>query len=165
MSVKRLREESGYSLVEVLASIVILALAILPMFAMFDMGLNSATRGSNYDKGRALANKQLEQAQSLSYGTVRTAFPNAPCAFDGSGRCEVGNLEVPDDEDPPTAENPDGMFGHFRYAIRKQYVEPSGNGFIPADDDTGMMQITVEVSWGGDNFDDRTYTTTTLKAR
>src|SRR5215217_9389522 len=92
MSVKRLREESGYSLVEVLASIIILAIAILPMFAMFDMGLNSATRGSNNDKGRALANKQLEQAQSLSYGTVRTAFPNdAPCAFDNSGRCEVGN--------------------------------------------------------------------------
>ena len=83
----RFREESGYSLVEVLASIVILALAILPMFAMFDTGLHSATRGSNYDKARALANKQLEQAQSLSYGTVRTAFPNAPCAFDGSGRC------------------------------------------------------------------------------
>jgi prepilin-type N-terminal cleavage/methylation domain-containing protein len=154
-----LREEYGYSLVEVMATIVILAIAILPMFAMFDMGLNGATRGSNYDKARALANKQLEQAQSLSYGTVRTAFPNAPCAFDGSGRCEVGNLEVPADEDP------DGKFDNFRYAIRKQYVEPSGNGFVNAEDDTGMMQITVVVGWGGDNFNDVTYTATTLKVR
>jgi prepilin-type N-terminal cleavage/methylation domain-containing protein len=159
MSVKRLREESGYSLVEVLASIIILAIAILPMFAMFDMGLNSATRGSNNDKGRALANKQLEQAQSLSYGTVRTAFPNAPCAFDNNGRCAVGNLEV------PAAEDPGGEFDRFRYAIQKQYVEPNGNGFVNADDDTGMMQITVVVSWGGAAFNDVTYTATTLKVR
>jgi prepilin-type N-terminal cleavage/methylation domain-containing protein len=156
---KRLREEYGYSLVEVMASITILAIAILPMFTMFDMGLNGATRGSNYDKGRALANKQLEQAQSLSYGTVRTAFPNAPCAFDGSGRCEVGNLEV------PAAEDPGGRFDRFRYAIRKQYVEPNGNGFVNAADDTGMMQITVVVGWGGAAFNDVTYTATTLKVR
>ena len=124
MSAKRLREESGYSLVEVMASIIILAIAILPMVAMFDTGLNGATRGSNYDKARALAKKQLEQAQSLSYGTVRTSFPNAPCAFDDDGLCEVENLEV------PVAEDPDGEFDHFRYAIRKQYVEPNDNGFV-----------------------------------
>ena len=159
MSAKRLRQESGYSLVEVMVSIVILAIAILPMFGMFDMGLNSANRGSNYDKARALANKQLEQAQSLSYGTVRTAFPNAPCAFDVNGRCEVGNLEV------PLAEDPGGEFDNFRYAIRKQYVEPNGNGFVNADDDTGMMQITVVVGWGGAAFNATTYTATTLKVR
>jgi prepilin-type N-terminal cleavage/methylation domain-containing protein len=168
MSVKRLREETGYSLVEVLVSIVILAIAILPMFAMFDMGLNSATRGSTYDKARALANKQLEQAQSLSYGTVRTAFPtNAPCEWLSSGgrlRCEVEDLEV------PAAEDPGGEFDNFRYAIRKEYVKPNlnGDGFDPAptaEGDTGMMQIAVEVSWGGDNFDDVTYTATTLKVR
>ena len=142
MSAKRFHEESGYSLVEVMASIMILAIAILPMFAMFDTGLHSANRGSNYDRARALANKQLEQAQSLSYGTVRTSFPNAPCAFDNNGRCEVGNLEV------PAAEDPGGEFDNFRYAIRKQYVEPSGDGFVNAEDDTGMMQITVVVGWG-----------------
>jgi prepilin-type N-terminal cleavage/methylation domain-containing protein len=159
MSAKRLREESGYSLVEVMVSIVILAIAILPMFTMFDTGLKSANRGSNYDKARALANKQLEQAQSLSYGTVRTAFPNAPCACDNNGRCEVGNREV------PAAEDPGGEFDRFRYAIQKQYVEPNGNGFVNADDDTGMMQITVVVSWGGAAFNDVTYTATTLKVR
>ena len=159
----RFREESGYSLVEVMASIVILGLAILPMFAMFDTGLHSATRGSNYDKARALANKQLEQAQSLSYGTVRTAFPtNAPCGWLSSGgrlRCEVEDLEV------PAAEDPGGEFDNFRYAIRKQYVEPNGNGFANADDDTGMMQITVVVGWGGAAFNATTYTATTLKVR
>src|SRR5918998_3966733 len=137
MSAKRLGQESGYSLVEVMVAIVLLAIAILPMFAMFDTGLHSANRGSNYDKARALAKKQLEQAQSLSYGTVRTAFPNAPCTFSVSGLCAAEDLEV------PVAEDPGGEFDRFRYTIRKQYVEPSGNGFVPADDDTGMMQITV----------------------
>jgi prepilin-type N-terminal cleavage/methylation domain-containing protein len=159
MSAKRLREESGYSLVEVMVAIVLLAIAILPMFAMFDTGLHSANRGSNYDKARALANKQLEQAQSLSYGTVRTSFPNAPCAFDNNGLCEVGNREV------PAAEDPGGEFDNFRYAIRKQYVEPNGNGFVNAEDDTGMMQITVVVGWGGGAFNATTYTATTLKVR
>ncbi len=153
---KRLREESGYSLVEVMASIVLLTIAILPMMAMFDTGLHSANSASNLDKARALAMKQLELAQSLSYGTVRTSFPNAPCTFDGSGLCEAENLQDPDAE-----------FANFRYAIRKQYVAPSEDEdeFVNAEDDSAMMQITVEVSWGGDNFDARTYSATALKGR
>jgi prepilin-type N-terminal cleavage/methylation domain-containing protein len=156
MSAKRLREESGYSLVEVMVSIVLLAIAILPMMAMFDTGLHSANMGSNYDKARALANKQLEQAESLSYSTVRTDFPNAPCTFDGSGLCEVENLQ-----------DPDGEFANFRYAIRKQYValNEDEDEFVNAEDDSAMMQITVEISWGGDGFDDNTYTATALKVR
>ena len=157
---KPVNEESGYSLVEVMVSIFILAIAIIPMVGMFDMGLNAATRGSNYDKARALANKQLEQAASFSYGTVRTDFPNAPCTFGGSGLCEVENLEV------PVAEDPDGEYDNFRYAIRKQYVVPNdADGFDNAEDDSGMMQLTVEVGWGGVGFDDTTYTATTLKVR
>jgi Tfp pilus assembly protein PilV len=157
------REESGYSLVEVLASIILLTLAILPMVGMFDMGLNGAIRGSNYDKARALAQKQLEQAQSLSYATVRTEFPNAPCTFDdNSGLCAAEDLE-----------DPDGEFDRFRYTVRKQYVEPNDTGgFDNSEDgsDTGMMQITVDVGWDGD-FDwdddgyDPGYTATTIKVR
>ena len=62
-----------------MVSIIILAIAILPMVGMFDMGLNSATKGSNYDKARALANLKLEQAKSLPYETVRTNFPSEAC--------------------------------------------------------------------------------------
>ena len=36
-------EESGYSLVEVMASIVLLSIAIIPMVAMFDVGLRTVT--------------------------------------------------------------------------------------------------------------------------
>ena len=48
-----------------MVSIIILAIAILPMAAMLDMGLNSATKGSKYDKARALANMEMEEAKSL----------------------------------------------------------------------------------------------------
>src|SRR5215217_3487271 len=71
---KHLSEESGYSLVEVLASIIIMGIAILPMIAMFDTGLNSASRGSNYDKARMLANANIEKVQSLSYLSARTTY-------------------------------------------------------------------------------------------
>ena len=71
MFTKRLKGESGYSLVEVMVSIMILAIAILPMVGMFDMGLNSATKGSNYDKARALANLKMEEAKSLSFASRR----------------------------------------------------------------------------------------------
>ena len=50
----------GYSLVEVLAAIAILSLAILPMVGMFEAALRAATLGGNYDKARALANEKLE---------------------------------------------------------------------------------------------------------
>ena len=46
---RRLREESGYTLVEVMVSIMILAIAILPMAGMFEMGLNSVTASGSYD--------------------------------------------------------------------------------------------------------------------
>lgn len=50
-------------MVEVLAAIVILSLAILPMVSMFDAGLRAAVLGGNYDKARALANSNLEVAK------------------------------------------------------------------------------------------------------
>ena len=50
-----------------MVSIIILAIAILPMVGMFDMGLNGVTASSNYDKARTLANLKLEQAKSLPF--------------------------------------------------------------------------------------------------
>ena len=153
-----LKDESGYSLVEVLAAIVILTIAIIPMVAMFDSGLRAAVLGSNYDKARTLAQKQLEQVQTLPYATVRNNFPNAPCTFNGSGLCEATSLT-----------DPEGEFSSFRYTIRKQYVEPDNSTaplrFINSSTQTGYMQVTVIVRWGGASFNDKAYSTTTLKSR
>jgi prepilin-type N-terminal cleavage/methylation domain-containing protein len=127
---KRLKGESGYSLVEVMASIIILAIAIIPMVGMFDMGLHSATTGSNYDKARALANANLEAVSALSYSDAKETYTplNATPAgtpvdcSDGVFTCEVTTTYVDDDFAPaPTS-------------INKMLVEvtvewPTGNSF------------------------------------
>ena len=84
MLAKRLKDESGYSLVEVIVSILLLSIAIIPMVAMFDAGLRAASTGSNYDSARTFANQQLEQAKSLTYATVRDDFPSGTPAPDPS---------------------------------------------------------------------------------
>ena len=78
-----MKNESGYSLVEVLVAIVIIAVAIIPMVGMFDAGLRAAVLGGNYDRGRALANQELESIKALSYSEVQASYPpgqTKPCS-------------------------------------------------------------------------------------
>ena len=167
MPAKRLREESGYSLVEVMASIIILAVAIIPMVGMFDMGLNLATEGSNYDKARALANLKLEQAKSLPFDTARDNFPEvAPTAtaYNASGYYQSTWKDPALTETPPA--NVD--FANFDYMIEKQYMaKPSTDPANPSEgfntcvsDGTcatpsNLIRVTVSVRWP----DGTTYTT------
>src|SRR3712207_6758245 len=152
MLAKRLREEYGYSLVEVMASIVIMVLAILPMMAMFDMGLRTATTGSNYDKSRTLANLKLEQAKNMSFDTFRDSFPvpepdGTPHTYDGTGSYLSGW------ETEPGAD-----FANFQYRVEKQYIaqpptdsledpaDPSEN-FTESTTATNLIRVTVTVRW------------------
>jgi prepilin-type N-terminal cleavage/methylation domain-containing protein len=75
MSAKRLKEEYGYSLVEVMVSIMIMALAILPMMAMFDMGLRSATTGSNYPSKRLGTTSRNQQGPRPPTTARATIYP------------------------------------------------------------------------------------------
>ena len=135
---RRLKNEAGYSLVEVMVSIIILAIALLPMAAMFDMGINSATAGSQYDKARALANLKMEEAKSLSFATVEGNFPQA------------GNTT------PYTTVNwingPSG-FGGFQYRVEKHYMNlptAASPNFGTSGTATGLIRVTVFVQWGDD---------------
>jgi hypothetical protein len=76
---RALDTESGYSVVEVLAAIVILTVAILPMVGMFDAALQATGAGGDYDAARACANGVLEEAKSLPYETVETGLPQGVC--------------------------------------------------------------------------------------
>lgn len=158
--IDRLRKEAGYSLVEVMASIVILTVAIIPMVAMFDVGLKSATLGSNYDMARALATKQLEKAQSSSYGSVRSNFPHDPAR----------GVTCPSGAAPFNASNgrstttvcADSAYTGFTFDVEKQFLQPpdSGGNFTEDDEDMGLMRTTVTVRW-----ENGPYRITTLKAR
>jgi prepilin-type N-terminal cleavage/methylation domain-containing protein len=153
-----LRDEPGYSLVEVLVAIVILSVAIIPMVGMFDAGLRAASTSGNYDTARALANSQLEQSKGLPYETVRTNFPSGTGAPDGDG--EVTSSSRP---------APTGFPTGFSYTVEKQYLkQPPTDPSSPTSSfeesnsvtDTKLIRVTVTVTWGGD----RTYSTTGLVA-
>ena len=157
MLTKQIRGESGYSLVEVMASIIILTIAILPMVGMFDFGLQTATKGSNYDKSRALANLKLEEAKGISFADLETNFPQAGTTYNGSGYYDSGFIPAGAD------------FTNFQYRIQKQYMrqpskapgsasEPflkcdptSADPTISCSPGTALIRGTVSIRWADGN--------------
>ncbi len=138
--IERLKEENGYSLVEVMVAILILAIAIIPMVGMFDAGLRAAMLGGNYDKARTLANKQLEIAKGLPYITVRDNFPTGTGAPDGVS----GTIT--------SSDQTDAEFTGFTYTVRKDYAAIGPSGIAPNAAARNMMQITVTVNWEGKSY-------------
>lgn len=146
---ERLRNESGYSLVEVLAAIIILTVAIIPMVTMFDTGLRSATTSGNYDKARALANQKLEEAKSLPYETLKTNFPSGTGAPDSDGEITSSAISA------VGAGLPTGS----TYTVEKRYIKeiPTNSGasanFDPSNSatDTKMIRVAAMVNWGDGN--------------
>lgn len=133
-------EESGYSLVEVLAAIMLLSLAIIPMAGMFDAGLRAALLGGNYDSARTLANSKLEDTKSLRFSDALVRYPEG-----GTTSCDPA----------PPAGSP------FTCNVQTEYMLLTSSGIDPASYETTMARVTVTVSWdtGGP------YTTTGLISR
>jgi Tfp pilus assembly protein PilV len=137
-----------------MVSIVILAIAILPMVGMFDMGLNSATASSNYDKARALANLKLEQAKSLPFSDVKDTFPVSDSTPDStSGYFDSGFISV--------TGTGSADFTNFDYRVQKQFMKQPSEAqptFQKCDVSpstcsaaNGPIRITVTVRWGDGN--------------
>src|SRR5215210_1675646 len=117
---KRMRGESGYSLVEVMVAIIIMALAILPMMSMFDMGLHSTTEGSKYDKARMLANLKLEQAKNLPFDSLDDAIQDVKDNFpEDAGTVTTYNAGYY--ESGPKTEP--GFPTSMTYVVEKQYMQ------------------------------------------
>ena len=147
---RRLQNERGYSLVEVMASIVILSVAIIPMVGMFDMGLTTVSRGSNYDKARAFANERLERVKVLSYADARDVFPDWPnglpnCCAPSPTATPAGSYTSSAIPAPTSSGLPSGA----TYTVVKQYVEVQSGSFQNSDTDSRMMRVTVTVNWSG----------------
>ncbi len=131
---KLLKDEAGYSLVEVIVSILILTIAIIPMVGMFDMGLKSATQGSKYDTARALVNKNLEKVKALPYS-------KAVVTYKPVNATPVAGTEVSCNE------------GIYDCKVKTTYVNDSYN---PDSSFPVQMKVEVRVTWDGN----KTYTTT-----
>ncbi len=156
MPVNRLRDEIGYSLVEVMVSIIILSLAILPMAGMFDMGLKGATAGSNYDKSRALANLKMEQAKSLPFDSADDAIQDVKDNFPepaGTLTTYNGSGHYTDVSDPPKTQP--GFPNSMTYVIEKQYMQPptDSGDWNPSDTPTSLIRVTVTVNWDGNTYE------------
>ena len=128
--------ESGYSMVEVMVTIMILALAILPMISMFDAALHAAVLGGNYDRARALANEKLEEVRALPYSQPGGAVDSV--------------IEKYPPGTPAT-----GAEGIFTYAVRTEFVDASFANNPGRSSPTSQMRVEVEVEWQG-----KSYTTT-----
>ena len=150
--VERIRDESGYSLVEVMVAIMILAIAIIPMVGMFDAGLRAAVLGGNYDKGRAIAHEELEEIRAL------------PFRIDGAPVDSVVEFYPP--VNGPTAGGPVTCTAPVDAALTCQiettYVSV-GSSAITADSAARtMLEVKVTVTWDGGS---KSYTTTGLVSK
>jgi hypothetical protein len=119
-------------MVEVMAAVMILALAILPMVGMFDAALRAAVLGGNYDKARALANEKLEEVRALPY------------------RQPGGAVDSVIEKYPP-ASPATGAEGIFTYTVRTKFVDAGfSNPSNPSP--KSQMRIEVEVEWQGKSY-------------
>lgn len=133
MSVRRLKDESGYSLVEAMAAIVVLSIAIIPMVGMLDAGLNASRSAGNYDIARMLANNTLERVQALPY--------NRPGGLADSA-VELYHPATP----------VPGTSGPFSYTVTTGYWMENGGNLEAVTDASivrPMMRVTVTVTWDG----------------
>jgi prepilin-type N-terminal cleavage/methylation domain-containing protein len=128
-----LKEESGYSLVEVMVAIMILAIAIIPMVSMFDAGLRAALLGGTFDVARAFANEKLEETKALSFDDALARYPE-----DSTTDCNPG----PPADSPVTS-----------CTVETDYVR-IGSAAMSSTDGSGdyataMLEVTVDVQWSG----------------
>ena len=140
MLIRWIKSQGGYSLVEVMVAILILAVAIIPMVSMFDAGLRAAVLGSNYDRARALGNEKLEDVRALPYKRP--------------GGSADSVVELYDPASPSSLAT--GTVGNFNYNVQTRYVDATllNPTLAPA---TPQMQVTVEVRWDGNT---KSYKTT-----
>lgn len=144
--IKRLVDESGYSLVEVMVAMMILTIAIIPMVGMFDAGLRAAVLGGNYDKGRSIANEELEEIKVLPF--KKDSNPPADSVVEiyppGTRAC-TGTIE-----------------SGFACQVQTTYALMTPSGIVADASARTMMQVSVTVTWGGGS---ESFTTTGLVSR
>lgn len=152
-----MRDEAGYSLVELLVAIMLLSIAIIPMVGMFDMGLRTATQSSTYDEARTLANARMEELRSLPFANETVAVDSLVEKY-----TPVNEPEPPPGSTPGTHGCNDPQFPDC--TITTTYVNEARSGdedyVAAANARTFWVRVVVTVRWNGGNF-----TTTGLVAR
>lgn len=134
-----LKEERGYSLVEVMVAILLLSIAIIPMVGMFDTGLKAATQGGAFDEARALANQQMEKVIGARYAEATSTYgpptPSCTVPFPPRFTCEMNTY----------------------YVLPESLQRPT-----PALTSGNVMEVVVTIKWDDGN---KSYTINGLKSK
>lgn len=117
-------KDTGYSLIEAVVAILILAVAILPMASMFDSALTASQSGGDYDKARALAHRNLEGIRALDYEKAVEEYEDGTLS-----NCESGK---------------------FFCEVEAEFVDEN---LSPTPDSKSRMLVTVEVEWDGKKYE------------
>ncbi len=64
------RDERGFGLIELLAAMIVLAIGILALFAMFESGIRQLTRASTVTTAGAMADKEMESYRAIKYHSI-----------------------------------------------------------------------------------------------
>ncbi len=122
-----INEEGGYSLIEAVVAILILAAAILPMASMFDSALTASQSGGDYDKARALAHATLEEIRALDFENAVAEYEAGKLSNCESGKflCDV-EAEFVDDNLSPTSASKTRMLVTVKVEWDEKTYETSG---------------------------------------
>lgn len=153
MLVNPIKDERGYSLVEVMVAIMLLGLAIIPMVSMFDAGLRASVVGSNNDRGRAIASEELAEIQALPFSS-----PGAPATDSVIEVYPPSNVPSGVGDHPCTPPIPVG----FNCRVETVYSKVDASGVVADGAVRTMIQATVNVTW---NNGSNSYSTTTLVSK
>lgn len=124
-------EEAGYSLVEVIVAIMILAIAIIPMVSMFDAGLRAAVLGGNYDKARAIANEELEETRAMPFSGTPNSVVDVYPPGGGPIACT------------------DSIEAGFSCQVQTTYVRVDSSSVVVDSSARTMLEVKVTVTWDG----------------
>ena len=140
---KLLKSEAGYSLVEVMVAILILAVAIIPMVSMFDAGLRAAVMGSNYDKARSIAREELEEIKALPFRIDPSPPVDSAVEF-----YRPANGPSPPPGGSTACSAP--IDAAFTCRVRTAYLNPITLEELDAG--RTMMSVEVTITWTGGNY-------------
>jgi len=83
LSTRKRKNESGFTLIEVMVAIVILTVGLLSLAQMMVLATNSNTLSGRMTSASALAKEQLERLKAAPFYTDPTTFVRNPVLADG----------------------------------------------------------------------------------
>ncbi len=157
---KRVGNEKGVSIIEIMIAMTILAVALLAMMSMFQIGIKQTVVSGNITVATQLANDKMEEIRNLSYENIDDLYYPS------------GN----DNLNPTPVEEDDPNFPNYERYISIQYVDSDINpidvtteypNFNPRDPDydtppSNMLRVTVEVIWTTESGVQREHEAVTL---